>query len=142
LLDAKGYLCSDDYLVKAVGLMKEKVNFGKEIIEKGEFLFKAPTKYDENVVAKKWKDGVPDFVKKYSDAIANSEAYNAAFLEETFKTMATEAGLNPGQLMQPLRVALSGEAGGPPIFEMLELLGKDEVKARLEKAGNQLRNTN
>ena len=142
LLEAKGYACSDDYLIKAVGLMKEKVNFGKEIIEKGEFLFKAPAKYDENVVAKKWKAGVPDFVKNYSNAIANADNYTAATLEETFKAMATEAGLNPGQLMQPLRVAVSGEAGGPPIFDMLELLGKDEVKARLEKAVLELRITN
>jgi len=118
--------------------MIEKVNFGKEIIERGMFFFEPPTKYDETVVSKKWKQGVPQFLTTYNQTIYKLGDYEASHLEICFKTLASELGQNPGQLMQPLRVAVSGEAGGPPIFEMLELLGKEEVNRRIEKAVSEI----
>jgi glutamyl-tRNA synthetase len=131
---AKGYKTDLAYIEKVVALMKEKVNFAKEILEKGTYLFEAPTKYDEGVTSKKWKQGVPEFLTAYLEKINSLPTYQAVELETTFKNLATELAQNPGQLMQPLRVAVSGEAGGPPIFEMLELLGKEEVNKRISKA--------
>ena len=131
---AKGYKTDLAYIDKVVALMKEKVNFAKEILEKGTYLFEAPTKYDEGVTSKKWKQGVPEFLTAYLEKINSLPTYQAVELETTFKNLATELAQNPGQLMQPLRVAVSGEAGGPPIFEMLELLGKEEVNKRISKA--------
>jgi len=130
----KGYSTDIIYVEKAVKLMKEKVNFAKEIIEKGIFLFEPPLKYDDTVITKKWKQGVPEFLTAYLNQINQLSEYNAVDLEAAFKNLAFELEQNPGHLMQPLRVAVSGEAGGPPIFEMLELLGKDEVNSRILKA--------
>ena len=138
MVAAKGYKQDKAYLEKVVKLMKEKVNFGKEIIEKGAYLFESPVKYDEMVVTKKWKHGVPQFLTTYVQTINKLSHYEADMLETSFKTLASELGQNPGQLMQPLRVAVSGEAGGPPIFEMLELLGKDEVNKRIERAVSEI----
>lgn len=135
---ANGYKTDLAYIEKVVGLMKEKVNFAKEILEKGTYLFEAPTKYDEGVTSKKWKQGVPEFLTEYLDKISALPIYEATELETTFKNLATELAQNPGQLMQPLRVAVSGEAGGPPIFEMLELLGKEEVNRRISKAVSEI----
>jgi glutamyl-tRNA synthetase len=129
-----GYKTDLAYIEKVVGLMKEKVNFAKEILEKGTYLFEAPTKYDEGVTSKKWKQGVPEFLSAYLEKINSLPTYQAVELETTFKNLATELAQNPGQLMQPLRIAVSGEAGGPPIFEMLELFGKEEVNRRIAKA--------
>lgn len=134
LIQASGYPCSEEYLEKAVGLMKEKVNFPREIIDKGGYLFKAPLKYDETVILKKWKDGIPEFIKQYGNAIANLNDFTALNLENLFKEMAAASGLQPGHVLQPLRLAVSGEAGGPPVFDMLELLGKEEVVRRIQKA--------
>lgn len=131
---AKGYSANLDYTTKVVRLMKEKVNFAREIIEKFTYLFAAPDKYDESVTLKKWKRDVPEFLKSYLEIINTSASYMAVELETSFRELALEKGLNPGQLMQPLRVAISGEAGGPHIFEMLELFGREEVKIRIEKA--------
>lgn len=132
--EKKGINTSIDFLEKVVKLMKEKVNFGKEIIEKGMYLFEKPSRYDEAVLAKKWKQGVPQFLNTYVQTIDQLSHFEAGMLEHAFKTLAEELGQNPGQLMQPLRLAVSGEAGGPPIFEMLELLGKEEVNERILKA--------
>lgn len=135
---ANGYKTNLTYIEKVVGLMKEKVNFAKDILEKGTYLFEAPTKYDEGVTSKKWKQGVPEFLTAYLEKINSLPTYQAVELETTFKNLATELAQNPGQLMQPLRVAVSGEAGGPPIFEMLELLGKEEVNKRIAKAVSEI----
>ena len=134
IMESKGYSTEVMYLEKVVGLMKEKVNFGKEIIEKGKFFFEAPQKYDEGVTRTKWKQGVPQFLTSFEQTIYKLGGYDAASIEICFKTLCQELGQNPGQLMQPLRVAVTGELGGPPVFDILEVLGKEEVKQRIEKA--------
>ncbi|MCB9251880.1 MAG: glutamate--tRNA ligase [Flavobacteriales bacterium] len=123
-----------NYLIKVIGLMKSKVNFANEIPEKGKYFFIAPNSYDQSVVQKKWKDFVPVFIEAYLNKLKNLTEFKNEELEETFKSLCSEMNLNAGHLMQPLRVAVSGELGGPPIFELLEVLGKDEVIDRLQKA--------
>jgi glutamyl-tRNA synthetase len=55
-------------------------------------------------------------------------------IEHKFKEGAQAQGINPGSLMQPLRVCLSGEAGGPPLFDMLKLIGVNDSAERIRKA--------
>ena len=52
-------------------------------------------------------------------------------MELYLTTYAEENGINKGMLMQPLRWAVSGQAGGPPIFDMLELIGLEEITNRI-----------
>ncbi len=59
---------------------------------------------------------------------------SATEIEAAMKQMATEQGINPGSLMQPLRVCLSGEAGGPPLYEMLVLIGVQASAERIKIA--------
>ena len=59
---------------------------------------------------------------------------SATEVETAMKQMATEQGINPGSLMQPLRVCLSGEAGGPPLYEMLVLIGLQASAERIKTA--------
>ncbi|MCC6721440.1 MAG: glutamate--tRNA ligase [Bacteroidia bacterium] len=134
LAEINGYNTNIDFMTKAVSLMKEKVNFAKEIIEKGYYLFTHPTKYDEAVVSKKWSDIVHQFIEEFLNIIKKEENFSAENLENSFKELALQKSINTGQLLQPLRVAISGEAGGPPLFNMIELLGKNDSIIRLEKA--------
>lgn len=131
---ARGWNTDAEYMKKAVVLMKEKVNFAREIIEKGYYLFEEPKKYDETVIAKKWLPFVPVFIGDFLNVLKNETNFAADNIENLFKELAIAKNLNPGQLLQPLRVAVSGEAGGPPLFHMIELLGKNEVCHRLDKA--------
>jgi len=66
------------------------------------------------------------------------ESLDAGGLEGMFQSKVSEAGLKPGQVMQAFRLALSGEGGGPALFEMGALLGRDSVVARLRRAVEQL----
>ena len=68
------------------------------------------------------------------DAFAGMTTWNAVDCEAKFKATAESTGTNPGSLMQLFRVCVSGQGGGPVLFEMVALLGKDVVVRRLEKA--------
>ncbi len=131
---AKGIDTNMEYLVKVVALIKEKVTFKSEIADKCLYFFNAPTKYDEQVITKKWNAQVAGLLGRFADALPGMEALSAGEIEQKLKSMAEEMGVNPGSLMQPLRVVLSGEAGGPPLFDMLKLLGVTESAGRIKTA--------
>lgn len=138
LVRAKGYEPDSAYLTEIVKLIREKVNFKNEIPDKCEYFFKAPVIYDEQVIAKKWNNTVATFLGDFADALKGMAGQNAAQIENSLKSMASEKGVNPGSLMQPLRVCLSGEAGGPPLFEMLLLIGVAESADRIKTAVNKI----
>jgi len=133
-VDEKGYGTTLDYLTQVVQLIREKVNFKHEIIEKSAFFFELPKAYDEQVVAKKWNPQVSAFLDGFADSLTNMQNASATEIEAAMKQMATEQGINPGSLMQPLRVCLSGEAGGPPLYEMLVLIGVQASAERIKIA--------
>ncbi|HLG02817.1 MAG TPA: glutamate--tRNA ligase family protein, partial [Bacteroidia bacterium] len=130
---------TDDYLVEVCRLMKEKVSFVYEIFEQGRYFFSDPATYDEGVIKKRWNAQAGVVMTAVKDAFASMQSWNAADCESTFKTAVESAGANPGQLMQLFRVCVSGAAGGPVLFEMVALLGKDVVVRRIETAIQKLR---
>lgn len=129
-----GYDTNPDYIASVVGLMKEKVSFANEIISQGSYFFEEPKEYDRAVVEKKWKPETNQYLNDLSNLFNQLAEFNAANLETTFKNYCENNQIKTGEVMQPLRLAVSGVAGGPPIFEILALLGKDKVKARIEHA--------
>ncbi len=122
------------YLSKVIDLIKEKVNFKTEIIDKSNYFFVSPTQYDAMVIQKKWNASVIQFLSEWSDQLNSYLNASPTELEDNFKNKAQEMNISPGSLMQPLRVAISGEAGGPPIFEMLHLIGVGECITRIKNA--------
>lgn len=125
---------TDGYLTEVCRLMKEKVNFVHEIGEQGKFFFEDPTTCDDAVIKKRWNDDTKKFIAAVKDAFAGMTTWNAADCEATFKATAEATGTNPGSVMQLFRVCVSGAGGGPVLFEMVELLGKDVVIRRLDNA--------
>jgi glutamyl-tRNA synthetase len=125
---------SDEYIARACELIKEKISFMKDLWPMGEYLFVAPIAYDESVIAKRWNEKSPLVL---TDLIANAKNLNgftASNLEAVYNEALTKNEVPGKDFMQLLRVCLSGVAGGPPIFEMAELFGKEETISRLQKA--------
>lgn len=129
-----GIDCDDEFALSVIGMMKEKIDFTSELFEQSRFFFEAPNTYDEKVVRKKWKGDIPNILSEYSSNLAALSPYNADACKEALESLAAKHEKGLGAIMQPLRVAVSGNAGGPPIFEMLELIGQDEVVNRINKA--------
>ncbi|NUM32748.1 MAG: glutamate--tRNA ligase [Bacteroidetes bacterium] len=134
-----GWNADINYLKQVVSLMKEKVNFAREIIENGYYFFEKPVKYDQNVISKKWLANVPEFIENLIVTLNEETEFTPENTEMAFKKLATEKNLNPSQLLQPLRVAVCGQAGGPPLFNIFAMLGKNEVCSRLAKAVSEIK---
>jgi len=120
----------DDFLAGVCGLMKERVSFTNEILEKGKYLFEAPTAYDAKTVKKKWKEDSPEIVAELVTVFSGTEFKNEV-LEAAFKTYIEEKELGFGKPMIAIRLAITGEGGGPSLFEIMELIGKEESIKRL-----------
>ena len=119
-------------------LIKEKAHFVEEFWELGKYFFTPPESYDADVIKKRWKDNVPQFIAQVKEDLKNLSNFKAQEIELTLKSTAERMGINPGSVMQVFRVCLSGVGGGPVLFEMVELLGKDETVRRLETALNKI----
>ena len=125
---------SEKFLHRAVELLKDRVQFESEFSEKGIYLFVAPVEYDPTVITKKWKPELLSFFKELVLALNVISEFKIADIDATIKATAASKQIKPGEIMQLLRVLISGQGGGVDLLGMMELLGKDEVIQRLEKA--------
>ena len=120
------------FLTKVCGLMKERITFIKDIISDGDYFFHAPTVYDKKTTRKKWKDHTALIIEEFAGEINNTD-FLADKLEETFNNFLQKKEIGVGQVLPNLRLLITGKSGGPSMFEVMELLGKEEVLNRIEK---------
>lgn len=123
-----------EYAEKVCKLMKEKIHFITDILEQAPWLFAEPEKYDLAAVKKKWNDNFPVFVKALMSTYKTLENFDMQSTEAAFKETAESLQMNAGSFMQLFRICLSGMSGGPALFEIAEVLGKEKVLERLEYA--------
>lgn len=137
-LESKGVQVEEGYLIAACELIKEKAKFASEFWDVGSYFFQEPESYDEKVIRKKWNENAKTFFSSLSGSLETTD-WTAESLEAKFKTVAEGLGVNPGSMMQLFRVLLSGKAGGPSLFQMVELLGKEKVVGRLNTGVSNLK---
>jgi len=125
---------ADSFYEGFVRLMKEKAHFVNEMWDLGSYFFIAPTSYDQDVVKKRLNAQTHAFLVKVKDDFAVAADFTAIETERIFKMSAESVGISTGQVMQLFRVALTGVGGGPSLFEMMELFGKEETLKRLDNA--------
>ena len=117
LLDEKGITVSDDALLKKViALVKDRCTLLTDFYDQSSFFFKSPVDYDVNAVKPKWNEDKKNFFIAYSEKINDQIEWNAASLENSFKELAVEKNIKPGELQLPLRIMLVGGKFGPPVF--------------------------
>ncbi|MDL2245433.1 glutamate--tRNA ligase [Parabacteroides sp. OttesenSCG-928-J18] len=126
------------YVEKIAGLMKERVNFVKELWDASAFFFKAPDSYDEKTVKKRWKEDSAAQLTELIEVLRTREPFDSAGTEEEVKAWIENKGYHLGNIMNATRLALVGEGKGPHIFDITEALGKEETINRLEKAIQEL----
>jgi len=129
-----GISCEPAKAEQIVGVMKERVSFPKDFWMEARYFFQAPTSYDEQVVSKKWNPQVSAALAAYATALSSTADPSAESLKALFNQTAEAQGMKPGQVLQMLRVAVTGAAAGPDLFETLAILGTTEVAQRLQAA--------
>ncbi|MGL4292423.1 MAG: glutamate--tRNA ligase [Bacteroidales bacterium] len=117
-----------------VGLVKERVNFVKELWGQSAFFFVAPEQYDEKTVKKRWKAETPDQLSQLCDVLEGITDFTSENTEHVVKEWIAAREYHLGNIMNAFRLAVVGESKGPHMFDITTLIGKDETIARLKKA--------
>ncbi len=133
-----GNIPADDYLLKIIEAMKPRVSFIKEFITNCVYFYEDPEEYEEASVKKGWKPQSPDILKKFADKISAFENPLKEDYESVLKSTAAEMSVGNGAVIHPLRLAVSGVSGGPGIFDICYILGKDRTISRIHRAIDKL----
>jgi len=118
-------------LVAAMPGLKERAKTLIELIEGSSFLFaERPLPLDEKAASLLNAEG-RDTLKKAVQVLEQAEPWSATTTEAAIRELAEKLGMKLGAVAQPLRAALTGKSTSPGIFDVLDVLGKDESLARL-----------
>jgi glutamyl-tRNA synthetase len=126
------------YIKAALDTCKGKFKTFNELPAYAGFYFTDTMTYDAEAAA---KDFVPDNkprLEKLRDAFAAAPSFKAESLEAALKETAKALGVKAGVLVHPCRLAVTGKTFGPSLYHLLQVLGKDRVMARIEKALNKV----
>lgn len=125
---------AQDYFRAVIALMRERVKLWDEVALQSGYFFTENYPFDQDAVRKRLhKEGVPALLASLRARFAALPFFDAVSTEAALREEANAHGLNAAELIHPLRVTLSGLPGGPSLFHMLEVLGRDRVLARLER---------
>ena len=125
---------SDDYLIKVISAMKERVSFVKEYLTKSLYFFEAPNQYEEQNLKKRWKEDSAELLGKLSQKFEQINNPSKEDYEKALDELSVQLNLNKGKLVHPLRIAVSGIGEGPGVFDIITILGKEETLKRINTA--------
>ena len=115
-------------------MMKDRVNFVKELWPLCSFFFIAPVQYDEKTVKKRWKENSAEVMTQLSDVLEGLNDFSIENQEREVFAWVESMGYKLGDVMNAFRLALVGEGKGPGMFDISAFLGKEETLARLRRA--------
>lgn len=121
-------------IIQVVGLMKDRVNFVKELWPLCSFFFIAPLSYDENTVKKRWKENSAQVMAELGDVLERLTDFSLEHQEHEVLAWVESKGYRLGDVMNAFRLALVGEGKGPGMFDISAFLGKEETLRRLRRA--------
>ncbi|MDH7606063.1 MAG: glutamate--tRNA ligase, partial [Melioribacter sp.] len=125
---------SDSFLLNIIHAMKERVSFVHEFVNNCKYFYEEPKDYELKSVEKNWKDDTPELMKKLVERFSLLNNPKKEDFEYALNKIAEEHNISKGKLIHPLRLAVSGQSTGPGIFDILFILGKDEVIKRINIA--------
>ncbi|PKH66778.1 glutamate--tRNA ligase [Flavobacterium sp. ALD4] len=136
VLESKGVdssLIGMTKLVKIVSLIKERASFVSEFWELSDFFFVAPTTYDDKAT-KNWKAETPALMQELIAIVQEISDFTSVNIETLVKDWITKNDIGMGKVMQPFRLSLVGALKGPHLFDIVELIEKEETIKRIQKA--------
>ena len=123
----------DNYVARAVGLVKSRVNFIGELWEQAKFFFVKPDSYAEKDIRKRWKPETPAIMTELTDLLAGIDDFSSHHTEEVVMAWIKENDYHMGNVMNAFRLTVVGECKGPHMFDITELLGREETISRIKE---------
>ncbi|MCP4650769.1 MAG: glutamate--tRNA ligase [PVC group bacterium] len=142
LLKDKGYIddnIDQPWLIGLVNLYKTRFNNLNRFVELTGFFFNDEIEYDQESEQKYLVPEITDALEAFKNKLITADTFDVSTIETTTRALVEELNIKSGELIHPLRVALTGGTVSPGIFEVIYYLGKDKVIMRLDKVITKLR---
>ena len=123
----------NDLLLTVVGMVKNRMTFVHDFWDQASFFFYSPESYDTKSIKDRWKPDSAEKMQKISTLIRQAEPFHAENAKIQVMNYLAENHLNPGVIMNALRLLIVGASKGPDLFSIIEIIGRDEALARIEK---------
>lgn len=121
-----------EFVEKVVELVRDRAVFACDLWELSSYFFVAPEEYNPKALKKNWKEGTPEIVANVLELLKKTDDFSSQNIEDIVKKWIEEKELSFGKVLNPIRLLLVGATSGPHLFDIIELLGKDEVESRIK----------
>jgi glutamyl-tRNA synthetase len=119
-------------VIEALG---DRLKVFSDIIKLARFFFTETLTYDPDAVKKRLrKEGVPAMLAELDQVLGQTEPFDLATLEKAVHDYAERSGRKMGDVVNPLRVAVTGQGVGPGLYDCLVILGRPTCQARIRQA--------
>lgn len=133
LSENKIVISNETLLEKVISLVKDRCILLPDFVQQSSFFFAAPITWDIEAVKPKWSEEKKNFFLAYINKLSSQLEWTVASLENSFKELATEKNIKPGELQLPFRIMLVGGKFGPPVFDIAAIIGKEDALQRIKK---------
>ena len=123
-----------DRITKVVEMMKDRVNFVKELWPLCKFFFVAPTEYDAKTRKKRWEEDSAQQLTELMEVLEGIDDFSIENQEQIVHQWIEQKGYKLGNIMNAWRLTLVGEGKGPGMFDISAFLGKQEILDRMKRA--------
>lgn len=124
---------TDQYLARVVSLVKGRINFVNDLWEQAYYFFVEPDDYDPKAIKKRWTPDMPGHMEELIKVLESIDDFSSAAAEPIVIGWIEQNGLHMGNVMNAFRLTVVGKCVGPHMFDITELLGKEETIRRIKK---------
>ena len=123
----------DEFITRTVSLVKGRVSFVSELWDQGKFFYVAPTAYAEKDIKKRWSTEMPAIMEELVAVLDGIADFTSKPSEDIVLAWIAAKGYHLGNVMNAFRLTVVGECKGPHMFDITELIGKEETIARIRR---------
>ena len=123
-----------EYVARAIGRVKGRANLVGDLLEQADFFFTAPTEYAEKDVRKRWSEDTPRIMEELIGVLEGIDDMTSANAEKIVLDWIASKEYHLGNVMNAFRLAVVGACRGPHMFDITELMPKEEVIGRIRRA--------
>jgi glutamyl-tRNA synthetase len=121
-----------DWLTELIVLFKNRIRTCAQLADEAKYFFKDDIEYDTETRDKYFKDkNIYGIIEQYKDILLNTDDFSIENLEKVSRDFAEKNQIKSGDIIHPVRIAITGKTVSPGIFEVISLLGKDTTIKRL-----------
>jgi len=135
-----GFNVTPEKMLRITPLIRERIKLLRDVLTAADFFFvdQLPPYDPAELIPQKGDEVMAERVLEKARAVLANIEFKHDPLDQTLRAAAQELGMKAGQMFQPIRVAVCGRKNAPPLFETLEVLGRETTLARIEQAMSRL----